>query len=600
MTSFTSLSLYAPYLVALAGLSWFAGLWAVGRAACAGIGLRLTSPWSEVVAVLLGIQVACLVVQTLGMAGMATRPLLMLIWGLFAAMGIITLLAAAGRWRSIWSAASPMPFLPLGIVVIAAAAGLLVGVAPSTKIDEIYYHMLVPGRIVLDGALHFYRAPWVAAIWPQMAYEVSSTPLHAIGYPDAPNVVSWAMSLLLLGFAWRFARLRQTSPSLAAILVGILCVGLYPIVWYGNGGAHAMGDLAMAAAIVSFAERERLVASLGRAPFAAMTSILLVCAATSKISLLPVCVILLGMNAWFVLGAVSWPQRARLLIAFLLPWAIFYLPIAVWTWIHSGSPFGPMMAGTFGPSIYPLDRIQAALRHARDGFQPSIANFLFTMAVNYSPLVWLGVLGLVTGSDLPRATRAGLAVVFVFQCGLICFLLPHEIRFLGGIHFGLLIVSVAHASDRVKQLFATSRAALMASIFFLLPWLAAQLYYAKQFFPVATGLERTAFYQRNVAYFDDYAALDRILPRDAVILAAEWHTSAVYASRPIFFDPFDLPEGKPAVLLYAGDKRYTALVASPYKPGRLIYRNADAKAVTYRSGRAPTRAVLEVRQLEKN
>ncbi len=599
MTSFTSLSQYAPHLVLLAGLSWIAGLWGLGRAISLGIGLRLPSPWSSVVAVLLGIQTICLAVQLFGMAGLASRFILTTIWGLLVFSGVLAVLFALRRWRPVWTRPSPVSFLLLTIVIVAVTAGLLVAVAPSTKSDEIYYHMLVPSRIAQDGALHFYRAPWIAAVWPQMSYEVSSTPLHAIGYPDAPNVVSWALSALLLGFAWCVARSRGISPQVAAILIGALCVGLYPVVWYGNAGAHAMGDLAMSAAIVSFAQREFLIANAGRVRYAAMTSILLVSAAASKVSLLPICALLLGLNAWLLLRDVPWPQRARLLAAFLAPWAFFYCPILVWTWVQSGSPFGPMGAGILGASIYPVGEIQWALRYARDGFQPSLAQFAYSTAVNYSPLVWLGILGVATCTDLPRVTRAWLVAIFLVQSAAIFFLLPHDARFLGGIHLGLLIVLVIWSGKRLEQML-TPRLAVAIGAFFLLPWLAAQLYYATRFFPVALGLEREAFYQRNVAFFEDYAALDKLLPRDAVILAPELHTSAVYAPRRIFFNSRDLPGKGSPVLFFAGqDQSLAASYARPHKPGGRIYANDDANAIVYRSGRAPIRARLEVRRLTR-
>ena len=63
--------------------------------------------------------------------------------------------------------------LPLIIVGVAVALNALVALAPSTKIDELYYHMLVPSRILSDSALHFYREPWQAAILPHMIFQIS-------------------------------------------------------------------------------------------------------------------------------------------------------------------------------------------------------------------------------------------------------------------------------------------------------------------------------------------------------------------------------------------------------------------------------------------
>ena len=86
--------------------------------------------------------------------------------------------------------------------------------------------------------------------------------MHAIGYPDAANVVSWALSAMLIWFAWRVIRTNTASVVWSAFWVAGLCVGIYPVVWHVTGGAHAMGDLAMAAAIVAFADRDRLLTAI--------------------------------------------------------------------------------------------------------------------------------------------------------------------------------------------------------------------------------------------------------------------------------------------------------------------------------------------------
>lgn len=343
---------YAPLLVAVVGLSTFAGLWGFGTALLQPFRLHLPSPWSSVVAVLLAIQILSLVVQVAGMLGGASRFTLSAIGGAVIAVGGIALLVRARERGSVQIASLASAAFPLAIVSTALLADLLVATAPSTKIDELYYHMLVPSRIVSDGAIHFYRMPWEAAVWPQMAYQISAAPLHAIGYPDAANVVSWTIGAMLIWFAWRTILTSTASPLWSVFWAVGLCVGIYPVRWHVTGGAHAMGDLAMAAAIVAFADRDRLLAQIARPQYAAMLSILLVSAATSKVSLVPACSILLTLSAWHVMHSAPTQITSRTVMAFALPWLIFYCPILIWTWIQSGSPFGPILAGTFGSSIY--------------------------------------------------------------------------------------------------------------------------------------------------------------------------------------------------------------------------------------------------------
>jgi len=123
----------------------------------------------------------------------------------------------------------------------------------------------------------------------------------------------------------------------------------------------------------------------------------------------------------------------RVVLAFLVPWLILYCPILVWTWVQSGSPFGPILAGSFGSSVYPLDWIRETFEGTRQANQPDLLATACYAGLEYSPIVWVGALGAIFATDLPRATRVTLGVLFGFQLILIYLLLPHDPRFLGGI-----------------------------------------------------------------------------------------------------------------------------------------------------------------------
>jgi hypothetical protein len=552
-----------------------------------------------VTATLLGIQTLSLVVQIAGMLGSASQFTLSAIWISVVAVGGATLLLQVPV-ESIIPLASNIRYawFPLAIISTAMLADLLVAMSPSTKIDELYYHMLVPSRIVSDGAIHFYRMPWEAAIWPQMAYQTSSAPMHAIGYPDAANVVSWTLSAMLVWFAWRVIVTNTRSPLWSAFWAAALCVGMYPVVWHVTGGAHAMGDLAMAAAIVAFASSDRLFKALTPTAYGVMVSILLISAATSKVSLLPACAVLLCLTAWQTLHSAPSKIARDILLSFTIPWLLLYCPILVWTWIHSGSPFGPLLAGAFGSSVYSDGWMQETIRATRQVNQPSLYVTGTHAILNYSPLVWLGVIGAVLGTNLPRTTRAALGLLFALQTTLIYFVLPYDPRFLGGIHYGLLIVFASHASRNIHNIITRPRLVVVGCMILLLPWLGIQLYYAKQFFLISFGFERKQFYQKYIAFYDDYDKLDRLLTDDTVILARDYRFNSVYAPRPIFFDPLDLPTGKRVVLLSSA-RRSDAL--GGFKRGQVIYSNPQAVVATYRTpGSSPITDWIQVTELRRD
>ena len=597
MTSFFAIDGYTPLLVLATGISTFIGLWGVGTMILLCVRVRLPSPWNQVTAVLLGIQALSLAVQIVGMAEIASRSVLSSIWWALVAVGGATLLL---RVRTTLSrpflTLNRLALLPAAIMGAAIATNMLVALAPSTKSDELYYHMLTPSRIVSDGALRFYREPWQGAVWPHMLYQISATPAHAMGYPDAANVVSWGLSITLLWFAWCIIRANAKPAAWAALWMGSLCVGIYPVVWNVTGGAHAMGDLAMAAAIVAFCSRERMLITLPPPTYAALLSVLLLSAAASKISLLPLCAVLVGVAAWPILRSARPPVGRQVVIAIAAPWIIFYCPIALWTWAQSGSPFGPVLSGSFASSIYPDNWAQETFKASRAIDQWSLMTVIEQTAVGYSPLVWLGVTGAIFGTDLAKATRVKLCYFFALQCTLIYWLLPYDARYLGGLHYGLLIAFASFVTRDIQDRFASARVVAVACSMFLLPWLGIQIYYAKQFFPVSLGLEKAAFYGRHVAFYADYIKLDQLLSKDTVLLVQGFRLDAVYAPRPVFFDRADLPPGKPVVLFATPDGvRAAAASFDSGKVGDLLYENAGAVAVTYRTpGKLPMIEPLQV------
>ena len=573
------------------------GLWGVGTMILLCVRARLPSPWNQVTAVLLGIQALSLTVQIVGMAEIASRPVLSSIWWALVAVGAATLLLRVRTTLTCpFSTLDRLALVPVAIMGAAIATNVLVAIAPSTKIDELYYHMLIPSRIVSDGALRFYREPWEGAIWPDMLYQISSTPAHAMGYPDAANVVSWGLSVTLLWFAWRVIRANAKPAAWTILWMGSMCVGIYPVVWNVTGGAHAMGDLAMAAAIVAFCSRERLLITLPPPTYAALLSVLLMSAAASKISLLPLCAVLLCVATWPILRSAPAPVGRQVAITLAAPWIFFYCPIALWTWAQSGSPFGPVLAGVFASSIYPANWAQETFQSTRAANQMPLMTVIQYTSVGYSPLVWLGVIGAIFGTDLTKATRAKLGCFFALQCILIYWLLPHDARFLGGLHYGLLIAFASFATRDIQDRFASTRFVIIACTMFLLPWLGIQIYYAKQFFPVSLGLEKTAFYERYVAFYADYIKLDKILSKDTVLLVQDFRLDSVYAPRPVFFDRADLPQGRPVVLFASpGTVRATIASFGGDKVADLLYENAAAITETYRTpGKPPVIGPLQV------
>src|SRR5262249_43719496 len=139
-------------------------------------------------------------------------------------------------------------------------------------------------------------------------------------------------------------------------------VGLYPVVYHVTGGAHAMGDLATAAAVAALFAREDLLRVTGARDLAAMSSLLVLSSVSSKATLL-----LLGAAVMFAMGLVLFQRLTqggeilRVAGAFFAPWILLYAPSVLWTWWQTGSPLGPLLTGVFGSSIYDAGYVHHAL-----------------------------------------------------------------------------------------------------------------------------------------------------------------------------------------------------------------------------------------------
>ena len=112
------------------------------------------------------------------------------------------------------------------------------------------------------------------------------------------------------------------------------------------------------------------------------------------------------------------------------------------------------------------------------------------------------------------------------------------------------------------------------------PWVGVQICYAKQFFPVSLGLEKTAFDERYIAFYADYAKLDRMLSKDAALLVQDF--GFAQSTRP-FLDVADLPPGKETVLFASPETVRAASSLGGYKLGELVCENPEAVIETYRT-----------------
>jgi hypothetical protein len=578
LSSFLSLNAYSAPVVLLLGLSTFVGCMGLGLLLLRLLRTNLPAPFCQIVAVVLGIQTTSLAVQVAAMAHLATPTVLIALWSVSLAGGAVGWVFCRPA-RDIGGRAA-IPRVAIAIAATAAGLNLLAAVVPSSKIDELYYHMLLPARVVADHGLALYRAPIEAAVLPQMAYPFFAAPLHALGYPDAPNVVSWMLSLMLVWLGWGLLRQRGIAAPIAYCLVAALLVGAYPMVFHVTGGSHAFGDLSLATAVVALVVADRLLIACGPARFAFMVSLLAWSAASAKVSLFPVAgavTLLAVFFAWRAPGIGG--GRVRVIAASVAPWLILGAPLIAWAYVRTGSPFGPLLAGLLGESIFRPGAFADFAESALASNRSPLNAVLFDNLAAYSPFVWLGAIGAVISGATPKAVRRWGAALLLGQCLIIAWLLPYHARFLGGLQYGLAICFALYLPTR---LMCWNRMTILAVAIGVAPWMLGQAVYTQQFAAMAFGLEdRNAFYRRYIAFFDDFARLDRLLPANAVLLATDTRPPAVYAPRPMVFDLADVPSGREVYIFSTGAPKASDYPAN-HALGPEIYVNPNARHSVFR------------------
>jgi hypothetical protein len=596
-----ALSRYSPLIVFLVGLSTFLG--------CLGTGLliqrlfrwKLPTPWKQVTALCIGVELLCLSVEAVGMGGVAYPRVLLCI-----AVGIVAL-GAIGLWmdRAALRAAATHHSKPGAAILLlplsAIAILLVIALAPSTKNDEIYYHMVIPARLIADHALHFYRQPWEGAITPQMGYQIGTAPLYALGYPDGSNPLGLCIAVLIAWFTYQIVNRRSGHPTWAVAAATVPLVGMAATTLYTAAGPHALGDLGCVALFVAILDLESLMTAIGPLALIAMLSILGAAGAMTKLPFVPVTLLAVAYGTVKIMRGRPQPfsTPAAVLIA-LIPWLLLFVPLLCWTYATSGSPFGPLLTGLFPASVYDRSLIGRFLAESRAYNRLSLREVFLTLVLHLSPALWMGVaLFFTTLATTPTVRRRG-GILLIGQTILVALLLPQSVRFLAAIPLALFITASAALLPGHRY----ARCVRLATILAILPGLAISAFYARQFLPALRGGASLAhFIAEKIPLIADYQALDALLPPDAVLLLRdETRIDGYYCPRLLVLDPADAPSGRPLYQIQLqgpgiGPPRFEL---KNYRTAEVIYHNPMARVQAFRTpGRRPLTGDLQLIHLSK-
>jgi hypothetical protein len=557
--------------------------------------------WKTAFMALAGQAVVSVLVEIVLLSGVGSTAGLRLLAWLFAGMAIFghVFFSSAGTARSIGEIVRSDKIVA-AILLLAVLTNLVVALAPSTKIDELYYHMLTPKRIAEDGGLRFYLLPIESAIVPQMHYQIALSVARASGAPDAGNVLSWGYSVALSLFAIGFLTDATKNRRLALLCGAVCAVGIYATVWHTTSGAHALGDLATVVAIAGILRPAILMEAIGPYSYTLLLTVAAAVAASSKLSLVPLSLVVTVLIVVSVIRQKSAGTKSlNVIVLALLPWSVLHLPLMIWTHTASGSFWGPVLANMFGRSAYPAKILQyvADLQAFNPGDFVALARYA---VAGFSPVFFVSIGWILWTAFRGNKTGRLVAGLLLFQGALVAWKFHFDFRFLGGMEYVAVLAAVLTvANSNAGANFGIGWPAIGAHLensrrwillFAAIPWLGYQIYYARPFAGVVAGITtRSEFLERYVALTRDFEMLDRMLPRDAVLYIADGRLPNFYAPRPVVLTPLDL-RGRAAVYritIFPEQDVEEIDATTSLNCGDTIYQNDRAVIETYRTPGEP-------------
>lgn len=601
MASYYALESYHFFLNFLVGCCYFIAVYGVGNLVILWLPYTFSSSLSPVLKTVVGFLTVSLVIQFLAFFFWINKyslggvTLILAISGIWQFYKLIinrslstNLFLKIGQHNLLWIICFLLCFLPI----------FLYAILPSAKIDELFYHQLVAQRIVSDGGMIFYRQPWEAAIPTHLLYNFSQVPLVYWGFPDAANVVSLCIFSLFLGFVLLLFNKIATPPFWKWSILSLLCLGMYRLT-FTTAGSHHFGDVAAFMGLYVVAMLPSLKRQMSISAILTMQGVFLAAAAGSKMSLLPYAV-LIGI---YTLYEVWREDKLKIthVILLLFPLLIFYVPIVVWTYLQTHSPFGLALSEYFDAKLIDKHLLISTLQketvlHPTLSVHGKEALSYFPFALLLSPLLF-------ALSQHPRALKIKILSLFgLFLTILYAFHLIYNPRFWGNLPASLLVLGAL--SPPIIKWASIARPKLLVGVFatiMILPYLALSYYYLYHLFPFPINEStKTAYYQKFIPLYEDYQALDKLLPADACLFTQN-RLNLVHSPRRIFRDSLDICNCSSLYAIQCDKPLLPTIINTrnkKYQIGPLIYQNKQAAITVYRTpNKKHKKGVLSVYKL---
>ena len=576
---FNTFCQYNQFLVFLLGVLHFFSYYGFGAGCLQVIKASPKNIFLRCFSFSLGVLIISIIVQYLSFFQiMFYKTILSVLEYVLIIIGCIALYTLRSELKKILDEIKSNKYLFISLLII--VGGLLISIAPLSKHDELHYHALTPARLLSDGYMHFYMWPFEGAILPQMFFQISVTPLFAIHVPNAANVSGYMFSVLIFILLYCYTK-SMTDKKYAFIASSICLIGMHTYVFHTTLGGHAYGEMSLLLLLLMLLFVKAFI-NIGRGYRIFILSTLCVAVLSSKLSHLPVIFIITCYIYYTEIFKAE--NKISDYLCLLLPYILFYLPILLYTFNVSGSPFGPVFANLFNNSVYNVTEIEHVLNRYSSKLpylNLTITYFIKIICFDYSPVVIVSLLVYII-----RGYRYNqiLFLFFIIQLMVIYLQLPHDIRFFGGTIYCVSIICLIHFYTQ-KMLFKKYKCIFVrVSMVILILYSCILCLYGSQFFGISLGIQtKQDFFQKKIAMYSDFIALNKILPKNATILACGIRANGVYFPRDVIYDIRDYENKGSELFILSPDDSINNCETVPFRLGKKRYTNKNANVVIFRT-----------------
>lgn len=428
------------YNIAIA-MIYATNTYCLGYVAAIPLAKRLVSPLLRfIVRIALGYNIIIFAVHLLGLAGVLN----LVVYLFLSILGIILFLilrrdlffSGAMAVREVIAQTSSEikrvfaeNKLVVTLLVVFIVSLFIISLAPVTKSDELNYFLTFTKRIVTSGALSFDYSqvlmlqPLVQSLW--------YVPVYGLGAHEAPAILNLLYSLLILFVSYTWLR-KFISPSMALLATLATYININALMIYPAPQDNVAAWFWTLSALIATYEfvYPKETPAFSRAHYFAI-GLIFATASLVKLSAVPVvffCLLLISIR-------MVQNKHAGINWLFLFaPFAIFYAPFLIKSYLWTGSPLFPALAGWFGSSVVDLDAMNVYTSRPATHWQPGLWGIVKTFSNNFlHNLKW------------------NLSPILIFSAPLAFFFLLKSKKYLLSIVFAILFVffTIATASARL-------------------------------------------------------------------------------------------------------------------------------------------------------